>query len=421
MDGTEYSAYWQAMWWSGWTVAVRQVGDLVGLAVPGSEERELLLPEDLERPAAGRAVDALSRHLQAPAAGGGAQVDDVPEVAALEEALAHVGDAALDARLVAGMTHARGVGDEASVAGVLEEAPREARVQRVGPGDGGREVIDDEVARHAPEEGPGLLQALDHSVQLLAGGGPHKAVAGVAPDDDQRPHRAPAAALGVPDEAEAAEVHLRHLARRPVVHAHGRRQPVAPAAAPDETPQRGVGDLAASSGEELLDARQLQAVGLKPALDLLRPGREQLLARRLDLPRAGEAQRRQRGELLLTRLGTVRCEAGRFGRVDVAADRLTRQPHPAGDAALAEPRLPATNDLLNLHPVYLPVGHRCSLRWGCRRWWPYRRPEWSDPPEGWLNDLGEVAHRPWRSRRLLVYRSWRFTVSGVAGGPMRTG
>ena len=303
-------------------------------------------------------MDALPRHLEAPAAGGGAQVDDVPEVAALEEALAHVGDAAFDARLVAGMTHARGVGDEAAVAGVLEEAPREARVQRVGPGDGGREVIDDEVARHAPAEGPGLLQALDHSVQLLAGGGPHKAVAGVAPDDDQRPHRAPAAALGVPDEAEAAEVHLRHLARRPVVHAHGRRQPVAPAAAPDETPQRGVGDLAASSGEELLDARQLQAVGLKPALDLLRPGREQLLARRLDLPRAGEAQRRQRGELLLTRLGTARREAGRLGRVDVAPHRRPRHRRAAGDAALAEPRLPASNDLLDLHPVYLPVGHR---------------------------------------------------------------
>ena len=75
------------------------------------------------------------------------------------------------------MTHARRVGDEASVTGVLEEAPGEPRVQRVGPGDGGREVIDDEVAGHAPEEGPGLLQALDHGVQRLAGGGPHKAVA----------------------------------------------------------------------------------------------------------------------------------------------------------------------------------------------------------------------------------------------------
>ena len=57
---------------------------------------------------------------------------------------------------------------------------------------------------------------------------------------------------------------------------------------------------------------------------------------------------------------------------------------------------------------------RCSLRWGCRRWWPYRRPEWSDPPEGWLNDPGEVAHRPWRSRRLLVYRSWRFTLGSAS-------
>ena len=67
------------------------VGDLVGLAVPGSEQRELLLQEDLERAPACRAVDALPRHLEAPVAGGGAQVDDVPEVAALEEALAHVG------------------------------------------------------------------------------------------------------------------------------------------------------------------------------------------------------------------------------------------------------------------------------------------------------------------------------------------
>ena len=66
-------------------------------------------------------------------------------------------------------------------------------------------------------------------------------------------------------------------------------------------------------------------------------------------------------------------------------------------------------NLSDLHRQNLPVGHRCSLRWGCRRWWPYRQPEWSDPLEGWLNDPGEVAHRPWRSCRLLVYRSWRFT------------
>ena len=205
------------------------VGHLVGLPVPGGEQRALLLLEDLERAFAGRPVDALPRHLQAPAPGGGAHLGEVPELGALEEALAHVGDAALDARLVAGPAHACRVADEAALAGVLEEAPREARVQRVGHGHGGREVVDDEVAGHALEERPGRLQTLDYRVQPLAGGRPDEAVPRVAPDHDQRPDRAAAAALGVAEVAEAAEVQLRDLARRPVLHAHGHRQPATPA------------------------------------------------------------------------------------------------------------------------------------------------------------------------------------------------
>ena len=153
------------------------VGHFVRFPVPRGEGRALLLLlEDLERPPAGRPVDALPRHLQAPAPGGGAHLGEVAERGALEEALAHVGDA--------GPAHARGVGDEAAVAGVLQEAPREARVQRVGHGHGGREVIDDEVAGHALEAGPGRLQSLDHRVQRLAGGGPDEAVPRVAPDHD---------------------------------------------------------------------------------------------------------------------------------------------------------------------------------------------------------------------------------------------
>ena len=158
------------------------------------------------------------------------------------------------------------------MAGVLEEAPREAQVQRVDPGHGGREVIDDEVAGHAPEAGPGRLQALDHCAQLLAGGGPDEAVPRIAPDHNQRPHRALAPALGIGDQAEAAEVHLRHLARRPVLHPHGHRLPAAPAAALDEAPQRAVGDLAAALRQQLPDPRDLQALGRQPALDLLRQG-----------------------------------------------------------------------------------------------------------------------------------------------------
>ena len=91
------------------------VGRLVRFPVPRGEGRALLLLEDLERPPVGRPVDALPRHLQAPAPGGGAHLGEVAEVGALEEALAHVRDAALDPGLVAGPAHACGVGDEAAV------------------------------------------------------------------------------------------------------------------------------------------------------------------------------------------------------------------------------------------------------------------------------------------------------------------
>ena len=344
-------------------------------------------------------MDALPRHLERPAPGGVAQLGEVAKLRALEEALAHVRDAALDPRLVARLAHARGVADEATLAGVLEEAPREARVQRVGPGHGGREVVDHEVAGHALEARPGRLQALDHRVQRLAGGGPDEAVPRVAPDHDQRPDRAAPPALGVRDEAEPAEVQLRDLTRRPVLHAHGHRLPATPAAAGDEAPQRAVGDLAAALGEQFMDPRHLQALGLQPALDLLRPGREQLLARYLRAARAGAAQRRQLGELLLTRLGATWLEPGRLGRRDVAPHRHARQPRAAGDATLAESRLPAADDFPALHSMHLPVGHRCSLPWGCSRWWPYRRPGWSRCPGGggsmilakWINDPGDLA------------------------------
>ncbi len=87
------------------------VGHFVRFAVPRGEQRALLLLEDLERAPAGRRVDALPRHLQTPAPGGGAHLGEVAEGGALEEALAHVRDAALDARLVAGPARARRVGD----------------------------------------------------------------------------------------------------------------------------------------------------------------------------------------------------------------------------------------------------------------------------------------------------------------------
>ena len=119
------------------------VGHLVRFAVPGPEGGALLLHEDHERLPVGGAVGAPPCHRDAPVAGLLAQLGDITELGALEEALAHVGDVALDARFVAGMAHARRVGEEAAVLGVVEEAPGRARMEGVGPGHRRREIVDD--------------------------------------------------------------------------------------------------------------------------------------------------------------------------------------------------------------------------------------------------------------------------------------
>jgi hypothetical protein len=66
--------------------------------------------------------------------------------------LARVGDAALDLRLARGMRRQGWIHDEAAVLCVLEEDAIEARRVPVGPGDGGRKIVDDQAAHDAAEE-----------------------------------------------------------------------------------------------------------------------------------------------------------------------------------------------------------------------------------------------------------------------------
>src|SRR5581483_10052245 len=99
----------------------------VDLAVPGQQARLLLLAEDDQRQAAGRAVHAPAGDLQAPGARLLPQVREAVERPALEEALAHVRDAPLHVRLVLRVRRARRIGQEAAVLAVLQEAPRQPR------------------------------------------------------------------------------------------------------------------------------------------------------------------------------------------------------------------------------------------------------------------------------------------------------
>ena len=147
-----------------------------------------------------------SGDITAPAPGSQSHLLQTGEVAAPEEALADVLDAPLYVGLVLGVSHPGGIGDEAPVLGVFQEAPGEPGVQRVGPRDHGGEVIDDQVPGDAAEEGPGRLQSGDDVFQLLAEGGPDEAVPGVGQHHDQGPRRAAAARLRVLDQTQTAEV-----------------------------------------------------------------------------------------------------------------------------------------------------------------------------------------------------------------------
>ena len=72
-----------------------------------------------------------------------------------------------------------------------------------------------------PKKDQAGFQSGDDVLQLLAEGGPDEAVPGVGQHHDQGPHRAAAARLRVRDQAQPAEVQLRHLPRGALCHPDG--------------------------------------------------------------------------------------------------------------------------------------------------------------------------------------------------------
>ena len=76
-------------------------------------------------------MNALPRHLQAPALGFPTQVSQPVKIAALEETLPDVGHAALHLGLVLGMTDPGRVGDEAAMLGVLQKASGQSGMLRL--------------------------------------------------------------------------------------------------------------------------------------------------------------------------------------------------------------------------------------------------------------------------------------------------
>ena len=169
------------------------------------------------------------------------------------------------------------------------------------------------------------FQAGDDVLQRLAESRPDKAVPGVGQHHDKGPHGTAAAGAGIMDQAQAPEVHLRHLTRRRVLHAH--RGPAAPAPVSflDEAPQRLVRHRAAATQQQLANTGQLQPVAGEPLVELVGPRGKQVLAGRLRLTRAGLADDRQPAELIISGNGPVPGNAIGFRRSQVLAHRVPGQ------------------------------------------------------------------------------------------------
>src|SRR3990170_4038144 len=205
-------------------------------------------------------MDTRPGHLKTPPYGLSTEVGEIMELPALEETLPDVGDVSFDLRLVLGVTYPRRVGDEAPVLAVLQEAAGNVGIKGIGPGHGRWEIVEDHIAGNTAEEGPGRLQPFNNVPQLLPDQGPDEAVAGVAEDDHQCPDHPPPAALGIDYQPEAAEIHLGHLARLGVRHAHRAAATGQPSLMAHVAVQGHVGDDAVLLAKEFVNSSELEPV-----------------------------------------------------------------------------------------------------------------------------------------------------------------
>jgi len=193
-----------------------------GLGVEGLELALLLVAEDLQRHLPRRPVEARPGHFQAPGGCLPPHVGQVQEGATLEEALPNEGHRPLHVGLVLGMAHPGRVGDEAPELGVLQKAPGQLGGERVGPSDGRRAVVQNQVLGDTGEEAPGGVQPLDDVGQGLVDEGPDEHVAAEREDDDERPDHQPVIGLDLDQRAQSPKVKLGELARWGLGESHRR-------------------------------------------------------------------------------------------------------------------------------------------------------------------------------------------------------
>lgn len=273
---------------------------------------------------------------------------------------------AFDLRLIPGMAHARRVQQEAAGLAVFQERPRRPRVERIGPSDRGREVVEHQALGAALKERPRLLEPLDGRLDRLLGERPQEAVAAVGQGDAETPDQLATARLAIEQQPQPLKIHLRHLTRRCGRHAHRVAAAAAglEAQAPHEALEGGVRDVQAMLlVQQLLHARQLKMLILQPRRDLLTVRRQPISLRGAPRPPSADHPTRldQPYHLVLGRRRPIGRQTQLFGGVQVLPHRLARHAAAAGDGTLRRAHLPAPNNLDDLHTTQLPIAHAAHL------------------------------------------------------------
>ena len=199
------------------------------------------------------AMEALTRHRQAPFRRGLVHLVQTAEGPPGEETVADVAHEPLHPRLVFGMSDAAGVDQDPVVGGQFGVAAVDLRIVQIGVEHTRREVVDDQEGGRPAQEGEGRHVGLQPGGLVEAGDDVDEHVAAVAEDQGKGPQLVLLARLRVGPQTEVAKVDLGFLAGRRIVAPHrglglpGPLGQIMGDVAP-ETAQRSLADLVRRAG-----------------------------------------------------------------------------------------------------------------------------------------------------------------------------
>ena len=191
--------------------ALRPDRGIEAFALQRNQLRLLFRLENLPGHSPSGAVDAAAGHFTAPDQSPMGYVIEIDKGLAFEETLADITHTIFDYRFVLGMPWPSGIGQKATVGGVLEKGPIEARGVGVALIDTSFQSVDDDTPGSTAQKHQGAFEAIDDARQILPENRNHAADPAVAEGQDKSLNYPRSTAAEFLQGAEPAEVSFCHF------------------------------------------------------------------------------------------------------------------------------------------------------------------------------------------------------------------